>query len=104
MLASKAMEIGCVLIAAGVADDHVHALVRYRSTVALADLVQRVKGASSHECNQRRLFKIKLRCQPGYWAESVSPADLTALINYVGGQRERHRELDEPANGGLDTP
>src|SRR4051794_28522995 len=65
-LGRKAHEAGCALITCGNADDHVHALIRYPSTVRLADVVQRLKGGSSHEWNATRRAP-HLSWQPGYW-------------------------------------
>ena len=80
LLGRKARELGCVLFAAGFALDHVHALVRVAPVVPLADLVQRLKGASAHDFNEARLLPQALHWQAGYWAESVGPAELAPLI------------------------
>ncbi len=47
MLTAKAIEAGSRLLGIGVADDHVHSLLRFASTATLAAVVQRLKGASS---------------------------------------------------------
>jgi hypothetical protein len=101
----------------GVADDHVHSLLRFPSTVTLAAIVQRLKGASSYECNHQQLLPQRLRWQRGYWAETVAPDAVVPLIQYLAMQREHHAchpmsvlfdESDavccEPAAGGLEAP
>jgi len=70
ILHRKARETGCALVACGNASDHVHVLVRYPSTVAVAVVVQRLKGASSYEWNAKRRSP-RLSWQSGSWAASV---------------------------------
>jgi REP-associated tyrosine transposase len=92
IVGAKASEIGCDLLAAGCARDHVHAVFDLSACVRLADLVQRVKGASAYEINRSRLVPRSIRWQRGYWAESVGTADLDPLCRYVRSQRIRHDE------------
>jgi len=114
-LTAKAAEAGCLLFATGMADDHVHVLLRLPSTVMLSTVVQKLKGASSYECNRQKLLPGRLQWQRGYWAETFAPDGLLPLIGYVSAQREHHdcepmRVLSEsaapspspePAAGGL---
>lgn len=65
-------------------------MLRFPSTVTLAAVVQRLKGASSYECNQRQLLPQRLRWQRGYWAETVGPDAVVPLIQYLATQREHH--------------
>ena len=67
-----------------------HELLRFPSTATLAAVVQRLKGASSYECNQRGLLPARLRWQRGYWAQSVGPDAVVPLIQYLATQREHH--------------
>lgn len=99
LLRHRAYEAGGLLLAVGNAADHVHVLVRYPSTACVATVVQRLKGASSHAWNAAlpaRPDRSRLSWQAGYWAESVSPKDLPAVIGYVEGQRRHHGEAREP--------
>jgi len=57
----------------------VHVIARLSSSVALGELVRRMKGASAH-----------VAWQLGYWAESLSPAVLNPTIDYVTRQRQHH--------------
>ena len=90
-LVRKARELDCQILAFGNADDHVHVLARYPSTVTLAGLLQRLKGATSHAWNATSPV-TGLSWQPGYWAESVDPANLPPLVRYIRAQREHHRD------------
>jgi REP element-mobilizing transposase RayT len=100
------------MLLAGCAWDHVHTVVMLSPTVTLADLVQRMKGASAHDVNAARMLNARLRWQHGYWAESVGPGDVSPLVRYLRMQRPHHDDShpaeawqrdaeSEPAEGGL---
>jgi len=89
LLGRKARGLGCELVASGNAADHVHVVVRYPATMRVADLVRHLKGFTSHEANRQRLAP-RFRWQAGYWAESVTPAELSPLVRYVTHQRAHH--------------
>jgi len=89
ILHRKAHEAGAALVACGNASDHVHVLVRYPSTVTVASVAQRLKGASSYEWNARRRAP-HLSWQAGSWAASLSPSHLAAAMRYVERQRLHH--------------
>ena len=46
ILGARARDLGCLLLVAGCADDHVHTVVRLAGAVPLADLVRYLKGAA----------------------------------------------------------
>ncbi|HET8626155.1 MAG TPA: transposase [Thermomicrobiales bacterium] len=50
---AKAVDLGAAPVAIGGTDDHVHLLVRRPATLAIADLVQGVKGTSAHLVNHQ---------------------------------------------------
>jgi REP element-mobilizing transposase RayT len=90
MIETKAREFRSGVLAVGVASDHVHVLLHQPPTLALAALVNRLKGFSSRECNLRRFTQERLEWQTGYWAESVSPNDVPRLLAYIHDQRAHH--------------
>ncbi|MGH7463099.1 MAG: IS200/IS605 family transposase, partial [Longimicrobiales bacterium] len=47
-VAAKCHELKCEMIAIGGDMDHVHVLVRFPTTLAVATLLKEVKGSSSH--------------------------------------------------------
>jgi REP element-mobilizing transposase RayT len=89
ILGRRARDLGCAVLAAGCAADHVHVVVRLASAVSLAKLVQRLKGASAYELNPEGGTR-RFAWQDGYWAESLGPHDLDPIARYVRGQREHH--------------
>jgi putative transposase len=90
LLGDKARALGCELLSVGIAADHVHVIARLATVIALANLVQRLKGASAHDLNAARRLGRTLRWQNGYWAESLAPADLDPLLRYLRVQRAHH--------------
>ncbi len=96
LFAQKAYEHGCQLVAGGCADDHVHTILKLRPCVALAELVHRLKGGSAYQANRHPHIGRPLYWQSGYWAESLSPADLGPLSRYVRSQRTHH-DASHPA-------
>ena len=68
-------EKGSLLEIGGVAD-HVHLLARFGAAIAVSDMVQRIKGNSSHWLNQpvprvRKYFVLicHLQCSKPIWSE-----------------------------------
>ena len=81
------------VIAIGGIEDHVHLLVRVPPTIAPADLVKRVKGASSHMVNHDIHAPFYFKWQGAYGAFSVSKRHVPLIREYVLGQAEPHRDL-----------
>ena len=114
ILGAKARDLGCALLVAGCADDHVHTVLRLAPVVRLADLMQHIKGGSAYDANRHPLLLLpqRLMWQAGYWAESLSPSDFDPLARYVRTQRVHHDPTHpaerwqfgdewEPSEGGL---
>jgi putative transposase len=74
----------------------VHVVVRLASSVALGELVRRMKGATTFELNHPPVLPRRFAWQDGYWAESLSPADMDPICRYVRDQRSHH-DLSHPA-------
>ena len=71
----EAEKLGGYAIAVGNADDHVHAVVTLPPTLAVATLMQQIKGGTSHAWNRTphsSLERHPLAWQDGYWAESCN--------------------------------
>ena len=70
-------------------ETHVHLCLSIVPTILISDLVGELKGASSHEVNQKLGHKA-LAWQTGYGVVSFGTKDLEWVIKYVRNQRERH--------------
>src|SRR5262245_18846044 len=101
---------GVSLIELGGTDDHVHVAVRIAPAVTISELVQELKGASSHDVNEALGQKI-LEWQRGYGVVSFGRANLEWVREYIRRQRDHHAkgtaierlELCEELEGDLEA-
>jgi putative transposase len=78
--------------------DHIHILIGFRPTQALADLMRDIKQMSSLWINEKHLVKGKFAWQDGYGAFSYGQSQLPDIIEYIAKQEEHHKKrsfLDE---------
>lgn len=71
--------------------DHVHALVDLPTGTSIEELVQLLKGSSSHWINVNNLLSRKFAWGRGYGAFSVSESSVEQVAAYIAGQEEHHR-------------
>jgi REP element-mobilizing transposase RayT len=83
-------EKGSLLEIGGVAD-HVHLLARFGASIAVSDIVQRIKGNSSHWLNQQPASGFAW--QNGYGAFTVSESQVATVRKYIQRQEEHHKRL-----------
>ncbi len=89
-LGGTAKDLGCPVICVGGTQDHVHMLVRLGRTVAVSELLQKVKSNSSA---WMKPHSPGFAWQAGYGAFSFGEERLGALIHYVDTQEEHHRKV-----------
>jgi putative transposase len=90
MMQRHAANLGAEVIAIGGIEDHVHVLARFPSTLTIAMLVQRMKGASSYLATQ--VMGELFRWQGSYGAFTVSQRGLDRVRDYVLNQEAHHRD------------
>ena len=91
-LAGVARQCGCEAYRVGGVEDHVHLAVRLTRTLALADLVQELKTASSKWIKTRQDIPTDFAWQKGYGAFSLGMSQKDDLIRYIDRQEEHHRK------------
>jgi len=75
----------------GGTETHVHVAVSIAPTIVISDLIGKLKGASSHEVNQKLGGQRKiLEWQSGYGVVSFGTKDLDWVRGYVRHQKEHH--------------
>jgi REP element-mobilizing transposase RayT len=75
----------------GGTETHVHLAVSVAPTILVSELVGKLKGASSHEVNQKfGQGKKVLEWQSGYGAVSFGTKSLEWVRAYVRNQKEHH--------------
>ncbi len=89
-VAAKAREVGCSEVVVGGVANHVHVLVALPGTLAVAQLAQRLKGASSRALHVQGFADFAW--QEGYGAFSVSRDAVPTVVEYVQNQAQHHRE------------
>jgi len=71
--------------------DHTHVLINLPASRAIEDVVQLLKGGSSHWTNEVNLIPGKFGWQRGYGAFSVSHSAVDEVCTYIANQEEHHR-------------
>ena len=92
---AKCRDLNCEAVALGGMPDHLHLLVRFPTTVSVADLVKGIKGSSAHLQTQRVSQTTFFKWHGAYGAFTVSPDALPAVKAYIHQQKQHH------ANGSL---
>jgi REP element-mobilizing transposase RayT len=72
--------------------DHTHVLVDLPASMAIEEVVQLLKGGSSHWVNENNLVPGKFGWQRGYGAFSVSHSAVDEVCAYIANQEEHHRK------------
>lgn len=90
-VAALVRSAGCGCPRVGGTADHVHIAIRLSRTIAIAELVERVKTASSKWLKTQAPEFAAFAWQRGYGVFSLGPADLPALLSYIDDQQRHHR-------------
>ncbi len=85
-------KLGCEVLAINGVPDHVHLVVKLKSSVPVALVVKQAKGVSSKFINDYLNGNGQFHWQVGYGAFSISRWDLPMIINYVNKQKIHHNE------------
>jgi len=89
-LAHQCAALGADVLAIGGMPDHVHVLVRFPTTISIAEFVRRLKGASSHLVTKVLCWPEPFRWQGGYGVFTVSKRHVSAVEQYVLNQAKHH--------------
>ena len=95
-IAATSQELDLAVYGVGIMPDHVHIFAQIPPTLAVARVIGRWKGASSHAVNALTPdAQETFAWQEGYGVLSVSQSGFDRVLEYVQHQRERHgaREL-----------
>jgi putative transposase len=93
---AKRPENLCGLIEFGMEQDHVHLLVRYPTTITIAQLVQYLKGISSHEWPDKKRYgeqnAVNRLWSASYFAKTVGHMSIQQTKEY---QRNQGKSSDK---------
>ena len=71
--------------------DHVHTLIDLPTNLSIEELIQLLKGSSSHWVNANNILAGKFAWGRGYGAFSVSESNVAQVAAYIAAQEEHHR-------------
>jgi len=72
--------------------EHVHALIDLPTNKSIEEVVQLLKGSSSHWINENRLLRGRFSWGRGYGAFSVSHSHADRVGAYIADQEKHHRK------------
>ncbi len=70
--------------------EHLHCLLSLNPDMTLANVMQQIKGESSHWINKNSLISNKFRWADDYYAASVSESHLRRVRDYIRNQERHH--------------
>jgi putative transposase len=71
--------------------DHVHTLIDLPTGRSIEELIQFLKGSSSHWISANNILPGKFAWGRGYGAFSVSESNVSQIAAYIARQEEHHR-------------
>lgn len=99
-IVNKAAELGVYVYAINGWYDHIHLVVAIPPKHAVAEVVKRLKGASSHDLNHAGGLDYEFAWQRGYGALSLGERQRPAAEEYVENQKQHHKQ--QTANAWLE--
>ena len=91
-IVDQIQKLGCEVLAINGVPDHIHLVVKLRSSIPVASMVKQAKGVSSKFINDQLHRNGGFRWRAGYGAFTISRWDLPMVINYVKHQKSHHGE------------
>ncbi|HEY7032383.1 MAG TPA: IS200/IS605 family transposase [Thermomicrobiales bacterium] len=87
-------ELGVIPHAIGVMPDHVHLALSVPPRIAVAELVRRLKGASSHAVNHVDSIRStgSFGWQPEYGGLTFGERSLPRVVSYIDNHRQHHTD------------
>ena len=70
--------------------DHTHLFVSMKPKISCSELVQKVKGSTSHFINQNHLTDKHFEWQVGFGAFSYGKSQINAVCHYIQNQAQHH--------------
>ncbi len=86
-------ELDCPVNIVNGVEDHLHILFLLTPSRSISEVMQHIKGKSSHWINQENLLQVKFAWQKGYGAFSVSESAIGSVRDYIRNQERRHKKI-----------
>ena len=91
-LGGTCKELECPSVAIGGVEDHVHILCLLSKSIALSELVGKVKANSSKWMKKKGEQYDDFYWQKGYGGFSVNPLETDVVVKYIQSQEEHHKK------------
>lgn len=91
-IVNEILKLNCQVLAINSVPDHVHLVVKLKSTVPIALIAKQAKGVSARFINDHLIDNGHFSWEAGYGAFTISRWDLPKIINYVKKQKIHHHE------------
>jgi putative transposase len=77
--------------------DHAHCLIALGKDQTISNVMNQIKGESSHWINQNKMVSEKFMWQDDYYAVSVCESQLERVAAYINNQEKHHakRSFDD---------
>jgi REP element-mobilizing transposase RayT len=76
----------------GVAD-HLHCLISLSPRFSISEVMNKLKGESSHWINSEKITRARFAWQGGFAAFSVSASQVHKVRNYIRNQEKHHQKI-----------
>ncbi len=73
--------------------EHLHCLISMSAQQNIAEIMQLIKGESSHWINKNKLSEGKFAWADEYYAVSVGESQIASVRNYIKNQETHHKKL-----------
>ena len=88
---NKAKRFHCFIYEVNGTEDHVHLAIAIPPSVAVSDIIGRIKGSSSYFLNNELQITTDFSWQGGFGMLSFDERDLPGVINYIRNQKMHHK-------------
>jgi putative transposase len=75
-------------------EDHLHLLIKIKTSQNVADVVSFIKGGSSKWLNEKYTWENKFAWQQGYGVFSISQNDISRVRTYIFNQENHHKAIN----------
>ncbi len=93
VIGNQMNETGCKNFIVNGVEDHVHCFFRLLPSLAISDVMQKIKPNSSGWLNKQNLMKHHFAWQSGYGAFSYSRSHLNNVYQYILNQETHHKKI-----------
>jgi REP element-mobilizing transposase RayT len=90
---SNAMTKGIYINQLNGYSDHLHALISMGGTQNISEIMQNIKGESSHWINKNKLTRLKFKWQNDFYCVSIGETQSERIRKYIQNQEQHHKKI-----------